>query len=318
MTSRLPAITLFALFFVIVNLTGCSRQQVYDTAIGFERSSAGLELRTIRVHQLTIAYLTNPPLENAPTLVMLHGFAANKDNWVRMAAPLTDHYNVLAIDLPGHGDSSKPLDLGYTIADQVGYVHEILSALNPTAPVSMIGNSMGGAITALYAATYPEQVQSVVLIDPAGIFEYDSELVERVKHGENPLIVSKPGDFSRLVDFALEKKPFVPWPIYSVMEDKALANEAVNRVIFAAIRDSGYEPAFRNALHRITAPVLVIWGREDRVINVRNADVFVDHIPDARKIILDGIGHAAMVEDPERTAALVDHFVTGALSSQSE
>lgn len=317
MMLRLPIIILCAVF-TLVNLAGCSRQQIYDTAIGFERNSADLEPRTVQVDHLTIAYLTNPPIRNAPTLVMLHGFGANKDNWVRMAAPLTERYNVLAIDLPGHGESSKPLDIGYTIADQVGYVHDILTAIKPAAPVSLIGNSMGGAITALYAATYPDQVKAAVLIDPAGIFEYDSELVDRVKHGENPLIVSKPGDFAKLVDFALEKKPFVPWPIYSVMEDKALANEAVNRVIFAAIRDSGYQPAFRNALKQITAPVLVLWGREDRVINVRNADLFVDLIPDARKIVLDGLGHAPMVEDPDLTAALVDDFMTDAYHRDSE
>lgn len=316
-SSRLPAIALFALV-ITLDLSGCSRQQIYDTAIAYERSSADLEPHKVQVDQLDIAYLTNPSIKGTPTLVMLHGFGANKDNWVRMAAPLTDRYNLLAIDLPGHGDSSKPLDIGYSIADQVGYVHDILAALHPAAPVSMIGNSMGGAITALYAATYPDQVKAVVLIDPAGIFEYDSELVDRVKHGENPLIVSKPGDFAKLVDFVLEKKPFVPWPIYSVLEDQALANEAVNRVIFAAIRDSGYQPAFRNALGRITAPVLVLWGREDRVINVRNADLFVKLIPHARKIVLDGIGHAAMVEAPERTAALVDDFVTDALPQHSE
>ena len=64
------------------------------------------------------------------------------------------------------------------------------------------------------------------------------------------------------------------------MEQKAIANREVNEVIFAAIRDTGFEPDFRNAISDIQAPVLVIWGKQDRVINYRNADSFVAAIPE--------------------------------------
>lgn len=306
-----PRPSFAALILILVSafvLTACSRGEIYDAAIGYERRSAGLELAHIQIDDLTIAYLKNAHVKDAKTLVMIHGFAANKDNWDRMASYLTDRYNVYAVDLPGHGESTKSLDLGYTIEDQVGYLHAILAALN-LSEIHLIGNSMGGAITALYAATYPESVQSATLFDPAGIFQHDSELVRLMEQGENPLIVKNPGDFKKLVDFVLEQKPFVPWPIYSVMEERALANQPVNERIFAAIRNSGYQPDFRNALQRITAPVLVVWGREDRVINYRNADIFVKEIPRAEKIILDGVGHAPMIEVPEQSAELVRALV---------
>jgi pimeloyl-ACP methyl ester carboxylesterase len=93
------------------------------------------------------------------------------------------------------------------------------------------------------------------------------------------------------------------------MEEKAIANREINEVIFAAIRDSGYEQTFRQAITRIEAPVLVVWGMEDRVINYRNADVFVKQIPDARKVLLEGVGHAPMVEVPEESAELFREFL---------
>lgn len=303
-----PALPLIALLIGVVALTACSRQVLYDNAISWERSGAGLEESRIQVDDMTIAYLNNAEPVEGEIIVLVHGFGANKDNWTRLARELTDDFNVYAIDLPGHGDSSKALDLGYRFEDQVEHLSEILTSLG-IEQAHMMGNSMGGAITALYAATYPQQVRSAVLFDPAGIFEYDSELVELVMGGDNPLIPSEQGDFKRLIDFALEKKPFVPWPIYDVMEEKAIANREVNEVIFAAIRDSGYEPDFRNAITRIKAPVLVIWGKEDRVINYRNADVFVDRIPDARMVLLDGVGHAPMVEVPEKSAQLFREFL---------
>src|SRR5690606_25348065 len=242
------------------------------------------------------------------TLVLIHGFGANKDNWTRLAKEFQGEFNIYALDLPGHGDSSKPLDIGYRFEDQVDYVHQILKELG-VERFHMMGNSMGGAITALYAATDPSEVRTAVLFNPAGIFEYGSELVELVMDGDNPLIPKREGDFDRLLDFALEKRPFVPWPIFDVMEEKAIANREVNEVIFAAIRDTGFEPDFRNAITNIQAPVLVVWGKLDRVIDYRNADVFVEAIPDARKAILDDIGHAPMVEAPEQSADLFRAFL---------
>lgn len=242
------------------------------------------------------------------TIVMIHGFGANKDNWTRLAGHLTDDFNVYAIDLPGHGDSSKPLDIGYRLEDQAGYVAKILEALS-VEDAHIMGNSMGGAITALYAANYPGKVKSAVLFDPAGILEYESELVDLVMEGDNPLIPKKPGDFERLMEFALEKEPFVPWPIMGVMEERAIANRDINEVIFAAIRDAGFESDFRNAITRIQAPVLIIWGKEDRVINYRNGEVFAAAIPNARLELMDGIGHAPMVEAPAESAELFRTFI---------
>jgi pimeloyl-ACP methyl ester carboxylesterase len=303
-----PNFTVITVLICTLMLSACSRQTLYDNAIGWERSGAGLEAASVRVDDLDIAYLSNAEPVEGETIVLIHGFGANKDNWTRLANELTAEYNVYAIDLPGHGDSSKPMDLGYRFEDQVSHLSKILEALS-IEKAHMMGNSMGGAITALYAATYPDQIRTAVLFDPAGIFEYDSELVALVMEGDNPLIPAKEGDFKRLIDFAMEKKPFAPWPIYDVMEEKAIANREINEVIFAAIRDSGYEQSFRQAITRIESPVLVVWGMEDRVINYRNAEVFVEQIPDARKVLLEGIGHAPMVEAPEESAQLFREFL---------
>ncbi len=305
-----PRTTLVVIILLIATmlLGACSRQTLYENAINWERSAAGLTESTVQVDDMTIAYLSNASPVAGESIVMVHGFGANKDSWTRLAAELTDEYNIYAVDLPGHGDSSKALDLGYRFEDQVSHLAKILKALSLD-QAHMMGNSMGGAITALYAATYPDQIRSAVLFDPAGILEYEGELVEQVAEGDNPLIPKKEGDFERLMDFVMEKKPFAPWPIYEVMEEKAIANREINEVIFAAIRDSGYGPDFRQALTRIEAPVLVVWGLEDRVINYRNADVFVDRIPDARKVLLEGVGHVPMVEVPEESAQLVREFL---------
>ncbi|NWN90012.1 alpha/beta hydrolase [Marinobacter adhaerens] len=305
--------TIALLLVSILLISACSRHSIYETAINYERSRAGLETASVTVDELNIAYLRNSEANKGDTIVLVHGFGANKDNWTRMARELTDDFNVYAIDLPGHGESSKPLDLGYRLEEQVEHLAGILSALDID-EMHMMGNSMGGGITALYAATYPEQIKTAVLFDPAGILEYESELVDRVLAGDNPLIPSEPGDFKRLMDFAMEKKPFVPWPILGVMEEQAIANLEVNKVIFAAIQEAGFKSGFRNAITAIEDPVLVIWGKEDRILDYRNGEVFRNAIPGSRLEVLEGVGHAPMIEVPERSVRLFLEFANPYIS----
>lgn len=313
MLQKLPITAIFLLISILL-VSACSRHGIYETAISLERSAAGLEATSITVGELNIAYLRNTKANNGDTIVLVHGFGANKDNWTRIARELTDDFNVYAIDLPGHGESSKPLDLGYSLEQQVGHLARIIEALGIN-EMHMMGNSMGGGITALYAATYPKQIKTAVLFDPAGILEYESEMVDMVLAGDNPLIPSKPGDFERLMDFALEEKPFVPWPILGVMEEQAIANQAVNKVIFAAIQKAGFKSEFRNIIKNIEDPTLIIWGKEDRILDYRNGDVFQKIIPDARLEVMDGIGHAPMIEAPEESARLFLEFAKTHISN---
>ncbi|WP_298449426.1 alpha/beta hydrolase [uncultured Marinobacter sp.] len=310
---KTPPFTAVFLLFTVLLLSACSRQGIYDTAIGYERSSAGLEADNITVGDLQIAYLRNAEANNGDTIVLVHGFGANKDNWTRIARELTDDFNVYAIDLPGHGESSKPLDLGYRFEEQVAYLAGIIEALG-ISEMHMMGNSMGGGITALYTATHPEQIKTAVLFDPAGILDYENEMVGMVLAGDNPLIPSKPGDFERLMDFALEERPFVPWPILGVMEEKAIANQEVNNVIFDAIKEVGFTPDFRDAIKRIEDPVLIVWGKEDRILDYRNGAIFQKAISGSQLEILDGIGHAPMIEAPEESARLFLEFAAPFIS----
>lgn len=312
MLKKSPLTLIFLLLSVLL-VSACSRNSIYETAMGMERSMAGLEADSVTVGELDIAYLRNTTANNGDTLVLIHGFSANKDNWTRIARKFTDDFNVYAIDLPGHGESSKPLDIGYTFDQQVDHVARILKALD-IQEMHMMGNSMGGGITALYAATYPEQIKTAVLFDPAGIMDFDNGLVDMVLDGDNPLIPSKPGDLDRLLDFAMEDRPFIPWPVKGVLEEKAIANQNVAKVIFADIRDAGFQPDFRNAMSRVEDPVLVIWGKEDRLLDYRNGESFKEAISGAQLEIMEGIGHMPMLEAPKKSASLFLEFAKDHLS----
>ncbi|MDX5336166.1 MAG: alpha/beta fold hydrolase, partial [Marinobacter sp.] len=123
------ALNLALLLATTLLISACSKQSIYDSAIGWERSSAGLETAEVSIGELDIAYLRSKEAVEGDTLVLIHGFGANKDNWTRLAKEFKGEFNVYAIDLPGHGDSSKPLDIGYRFEDQVNYLNQILAEL---------------------------------------------------------------------------------------------------------------------------------------------------------------------------------------------
>ena len=86
-----------------------------------ERQLAGLTSRQVQVGEFNLHYYEGGP-QGAETILMVHGFGADKDNWLRFSRPLTARYHVIALDLPGFGDSSKP-DASYDVGSQVERLH---------------------------------------------------------------------------------------------------------------------------------------------------------------------------------------------------
>lgn len=313
---RTRALRALSPLLLAVLLSGCAgvQQSLHDAAIGYEASAAGLETQELSFEYGDVEILRTPELrEDRPTLVLVHGFGANKENWLRLGQALEGDYNIIAPDLPGHGDSVQDPDLSYRIPLQAERLARLLDRLD-VGQAHLAGNSMGGAITAVAAAEHPQQVRSLSLLNTAGIHEHPAELDERLAEGENPLVMESPADYEKLMAFAMKEPPFVPWPVSAVMAREAYGNRDINRKIFADL-ETDRDEDFRTTLARIEAPTLVLWGRHDRIIHVDNARLVADAVPDSRLVILEDIAHMPMIEAPEETAermrALVDEAEAG-------
>lgn len=283
------------------------RQDLYTAAMEFESSKAQLSYRTGRFDETSFAYLEGPKSEGQETIFLLHGFSANKYNWLRFAGHLSSDYHIIALDLMGHGDTSAPMTASYSIVEQVEYVKQVAATLG-IKQFHLVGNSMGGAISSLYAATYPEQVLSATLISPAGVHDVPSDMDKLLEGGSNPLIATTLEEFDAVMDFVMVEKPFIPAPIAKVEAEKSVARVEINRKIFKDIRQDlelGLESRFQN----ISSPVLIIWGDQDRAIHVGNIDKYASLIPNAKKAVYEGIGHLAMLEVPERSANELKSFL---------
>ncbi|WP_293002546.1 alpha/beta fold hydrolase [Nevskia sp.] len=271
-----------------------------DTALSLERMRAGLQRSQTDIPGFGIVYLEGGPAD-APPVLLLHGIGADKDNWTRVAAFLTKRYRVYAVDLPGFGESGKPADARYRVADQVERVAQIAKALK-IERFHLGGNSMGGWIAAAYAIAHPEQVRSLWLLDPAGVFGADdSEMVKLMAAGlPVPLFARSEADFGRVLHFVMQKPPFIPAPVRAVLARRQIANLTLNEFIFTEIREqSGALDASLAALQPpLPTPTLIVWGEQDRVLHVSGAAILQRLLPNSQLQRLPAIGHLPMLEAP--------------------
>lgn len=301
-----------------LSLTACADWQdsLFELGVDAERSMSNLSKHSISTpnHDWTYLSTNSDDIEpSAEVLIMLHGFAVDKDNWIRFARNFPNH-RVIIPDLPGHGESSYNAELVYDFHNQAAWLNDFTEALNLT-QFHLIGNSMGGGISAFYAHAYSDKVSSITLIDAAGVHPPKaSKLQQIIENNEpNPLIIRTESDFDRLREFAMEDQPFLPWPAPGVLARKAMARQAINDKIFADINDYAERVKLSQEnlklLSEIQQPAFILWGREDRALDVSSVEVFEQYLPNSSSFIMEGVGHGPMIERPEESAQLVLNFL---------
>jgi len=298
----------------LILLAGCTsiKHSLFDMGVDIERSRSDLERKSISVDNFSWVYLESEEQSNKPVALLLHGFAAEKDNWTRMARFLED-YHVIIPDLPGHGETTFIAGELYGFDKQSLRLAKFIDALG-LKQFHLVGNSMGGGIAALYAYRHPHKVLTLSLVDAVGFYGKEPSKLEKLIEANqpNPLIVRSKADMERLMNFAMEQVPFMPWPATDVLADRAMEREQANDQIFKQIYQEAemakHAGGFRHIFQKLPMPTYVIWGEEDRVLDVSSVDEFFKYTPNVQVDILPQVGHAPMLEVPEQTAALLKGF----------
>lgn len=279
-------------------------EKVANYFIDHERSKAGLSKKEIKVDDLKIVYLEGG---KGPTVLLLHGYAANKDNWPRFAAYLTKDYHVIVPDIPGHGESSQLLTLKYDVSSQIDRLHNFAKAIN-IKEFHIAGNSMGGRLSGAYAVRYPDEIISLGLFDAAGVKSLQkSEVTKLFEKGENPLLFKDASDLPRFMSLIFVNPPKMPYPFKKMFIEKALVNKEINKKIAIDFRVD--INSLEKDLPKIKAPTLILWGDKDKIIDVSSVPVFEKGLKNHKTVIIKECGHAPMLEKPKETAEAYLSFV---------
>lgn len=264
----------------------------------------------VRLH-----YRDQGPTE-APVLVMVHGFAASLHTWEPWVDLLDDRYRVITLDLPGHGLTRAPE--GYD-ASTMRFV-ETLDAFADAkglAHFTLVGNSMGGAVSWNYALANPARLDALVLVNAAGW--RPSEVGEEESNGPPPIVFSliRAPVLGPLIR-NLETRPLAAQGLRSAFIDRSKVDDAMidryvelsrapgHREILVSIAQDG---AAAESMSEITTPTLVMHGAIDNLIPVSAGRYYATTIPGAELVVFENVGHVPMEEIPAQSAQALTAFL---------
>ncbi|HEY1139329.1 MAG TPA: alpha/beta hydrolase [Lysobacter sp.] len=286
-----------------------------------QRLVAGLSRGAVEVagHRWVYAYSDDAPAD-APVLVMIHGFTGMKENWYPLAERLRGRYRLLIPDLPGWGESERKPGEDYGFLAQSERVDAFVRALSPHRPVVLLGHSMGGGIAALAAARHPEDIARVALLDAAGVRFQDNRFGRAVLAGENPFAVTDAASLRRYLDTVYHDpsaKPAIPWPASIGLIERRRHDAAFEQAVLDRIGrgPERFQPGEEAA--RIHQPALLLWCRQDAVIDPSALRLYAARIPQADQVMLEGCGHMSLMERPDAVAAAVAALIDPPLTSRT-
>jgi pimeloyl-ACP methyl ester carboxylesterase len=244
---------------------------------------------------------------SGPPVVFLHG--AYGLQWDPFLDNLAHSHTVYAPEhpgtTPGAPDAVKPLD---NLWDLVLYYYELFDKLRLDAP-ALVGHSFGGMVAAELAATNPGRVSKLVLIDPIGLWRDD--------HPVRNWMTTSFGDLPTYL-FANQNLPLAQMMAAAArmtnltdeqmdMQIQIMWSAACTGKFVWPIPDKG----LKKRIHRIQAPTLIVWGRQDGIAPPIYADEFASRIKNSRVQLIDNAGHVPQMEQLETVSSLVSEFLGG-------
>jgi abhydrolase domain-containing protein 6 len=291
-------------------LYGCSKYDRYDWFIESTRNSANLELQDLRINDGKLVYLENKNknYKSNEIIILIHGFGANKDSWLYLAKELSKDYHLIIPDLPGHGNSFKTDSKKYTIGNQATWLNDFI-AKKKIKNFTLIGNSMGGAISLRYSNLYPEKLNNLILITSfsSSCIGVESEYSRLLSKGVNPLITNNLEDYEKLLDFVMYERRYIPSPILEVLAEKKTERKLLDEKIFSDFISNMFQK--EDILNNITTNTLILWGEYDRVIDLKCANILEENIRNSKKLVLKNVGHVPQVEVPEKLSNIISNFL---------
>jgi pimeloyl-ACP methyl ester carboxylesterase len=215
--------------------------------------------------------------------VLVHGLGGSWRWWKPVVEPLAERMRIYLVDLPGFGSArGRPFVLG----DAHAYMRALLEEVG-LERVSLIGHSLGGVVCARLAALWPDLVESLVLVAPAGLLDrqrpsqYALPIAAALRHARPRFLMVAGGD-------SLRAGPLM---------------------VYRAGRQLLGDDALRGQLSSIQAPTLLVWGERDPMVLPQLAGEYQRAITGAELVILAGAGHVPMSEQPHDFAAAVLDFL---------
>jgi pimeloyl-ACP methyl ester carboxylesterase len=259
---------------------------------------------------------------DGPPLVLLHGIGSSLDDWQESVAALAAHHRVYALDLIGFGFSGKP-DVPYSLYGLARFLRHFLDAVNEHRPVTLVGNSLGGAVAQAFAAQEPERSRALVLVSSAGFGRGVAAILRA-------MTVRGLGEWLG-ADAPEQRRQKAQATVSSIFADPALVTPERVALAEARAAEPGASGAFLSVLRSLGdvlgqkpgwradvarklvqhhLPMLIVWGDRDRILPARHLKHARRLYPHARTHLFANTGHQAQTERASEFTALALEFLS--------
>jgi pimeloyl-ACP methyl ester carboxylesterase len=259
-------------------------------------------------------------------LLLIHGMAGSSQTWRAIMPQLAKKYRVIAPDLLGHGESSKPRT-DYSLGAFAVGLRDLLDELEVDS-ATIVGHSLGGGIAMQFLYQHPDYCRRLILISSGGLGPDVGWILrllaapgaELVMPVIAPTPVLRAGNSVRgwLSGLGLRSPRGAEiWNAYSSFSDRQ-TRDAFLRTLRSVVDYRGQSVSALNRLTlRADLPTLAIWGEKDNIIPVDHAYSALEARPDCRLEVLPDVGHFAQVEAPTEVADLIDDFISTTTESRA-
>ncbi len=257
-------------------------------------------------------------------MVLLHGSNSSLQTWEPLVKRLGGSYRVVTLDLPGHGLTGATPDKDYGADGMIAAVDVVAARLDLDHFI-LGGTSMGGWVAWRYALAEPGRVDALLLLDAAGMPLRKGE--KRAPSNVGFRLLQYP--FGRWLASQITPRALVEKSLRGSVARQEIVDDAMVDRYWELLRFPGNreatslrakldrEPAMADRVGAIEAPTLILFGKEDRLINPSAAATFHERIAGSEIVLLDGIGHLPMEEAPDATAAAIADFLKRRLAPPS-
>ena len=292
---------------IIPSVEKIQQQKVYEPIFGGE----------------TYVYETGE--SHSKSIVLVHGVGEEAASiWIKLMKVLAESYHVVAFDLPGFGKSNNQNVL-YSPEKYSKFIKWIKDR-HTSGPIIILGHSLGGALALHFAATYPDEVESLIIVDAVGI-------LHRAAYSKNFLHIEENENWPWLINKSLEK----PFLFFNKLTDKTiekieaedssikiatiLNNDLLRRVFLGGKPNAIASLAvldfdFSQLIEKVKVPSMIIWGEDDNVAPIRTAKILAAKLPQAHLEIIQHTGHVPMIEKPNIFNLILLKFLTNPYDTQ--